>query len=199
MALCPWGAAARALAGPRCTPLVWGTSLAEQWEGATVDIRAHHPQTGVKLSKVYLQRGQITALSWQQKPSASLLAVLAQLLAESENEHFPLASDSETTWRNISHCWKGAATPGLRCPVRFGKETSGFVGPLAKATPAHPCPGVARGCWCRAAAPSTNLSQSAPHQGAASSFSRSHLIPGASILQMTNHCLNGQAAQRVSS
>lgn len=41
-------------------PLVWGTSLAEHRRGATMDIRVHHPQTGVNLPKADLEMGQIT-------------------------------------------------------------------------------------------------------------------------------------------
>lgn len=115
MALCPW--VLQGQLGPllapitlRQTPLVWGTSLAGQWQGATTDTRCISPSRSKPFQGLLTKGANYwDPLSWQQ-----------QLLARSGNEHLhlPSASASETTCRNRnpSHCCKGAATPGSKVP-----------------------------------------------------------------------------------
>lgn len=143
MALCPW--VLQGQLGPllapitlRQTPLVWGTSLAGQWQGATTDTRVISPSRSKPFQGLLTKGANYwEPLSWQQ-----------QLLTRSGNEHLhlPSASASETTCRNrTAHtAAKGLPLRASRCPVRFDKEASGSVGSLCKATPAHPCGGAAR-------------------------------------------------------
>lgn len=155
MALCTWGAglAAQALAGPHHTqtPSRWVTSLPEHQEGATMDIRVHHPRRGVNLPKAC---GQITGSPF---PGSRNLLPLCWLLFLSFSPRVRMRmSTCISPWPltvkppgETSHIAGKVLTHlAARCSVRFDKEPSGFVSSPAKTTPAHPCPGAAGAVLC---------------------------------------------------